>query len=48
MLEFPLNQIQTYFWLLRASRLTESTRDTFLEYVQRNLPEGVAMKVRKV
>ncbi len=24
--------------------LTGSTADTFMEYVQRNLPEGVAMK----
>lgn len=29
-------------------KLTESTADTFLEYIQRNLPEGVAMKVTKV
>jgi small subunit ribosomal protein S10 len=29
-------------------RLTGSTADTFLEYIQRNLPEGVAMKVTKV
>jgi small subunit ribosomal protein S10 len=28
-------------------RLTGSTADTFLEYIQRNLPEGVAMKVTK-
>ena len=39
--------MQTFFWIVRAERLTESTRDTFLEYVQRNLPEGVAMKVGK-
>jgi small subunit ribosomal protein S10 len=29
------------------SRLTESTLKTYLEYIQRNLPEGVAMKVTK-
>lgn len=29
-------------------KLTGSTADTFLEYIQRNLPEGVAMKVTKV
>lgn len=29
-------------------KLTESTALTFLEYIQRNLPEGVAMKVTKV
>ena len=38
-------EIRTYLWLVRLERLTESTRDTYLEYVQRNLPEGVAMKV---
>ena len=27
------------------ANLTESTKDTYLEYIQRNLPEGVAMKV---
>lgn len=29
-------------------RLTGSTADTFLEYIERNLPEGVALKVTKV
>lgn len=29
-------------------RLTGSTLSTFLEYIQRNLPEGVAMKATKV
>ena len=29
-------------------KLTGSTADTFIEYIQRNLPEGVAMKVTKV
>ena len=38
-------EIRTYLWLIRLERVTESTRDTFLEYIQRNLPEGVAMKV---
>lgn len=28
--------------------VTGSTADTFMEYIQRNLPEGVAMKVTKV
>ncbi|XP_076325982.1 small ribosomal subunit protein uS10m-like [Tachypleus tridentatus] len=27
--------------------MTGSTADTYLEYIQRNLPEGVAMKVTK-
>ena len=30
---------------LNLGRMTESTKDTYLEYIQRNLPEGVAMKV---
>ena len=29
-------------------KVTGSTADTFLEYIQRNLPEGVAMTVTKV
>ena len=31
--------------MLNLGRVTESTKDTYLEYIQRNLPEGVAMKV---
>ena len=31
--------------VLNLGRITESTKDTYLEYIQRNLPEGVAMKV---
>ena len=31
--------------VLNLGRVTESTKDTYLEYIQRNLPEGVAMKV---
>jgi small subunit ribosomal protein S10 len=33
---------------MQFMHLTGSTADTFLEYIQRNLPEGVAMKVTKV
>ena len=33
--------------MMKFGRLTESTALTFLEYIQRNLPEGVAMKVTK-
>lgn len=29
-------------------KLTGSTLDTFLEYIERNLPEGVALKATKV
>merc|ERR1712037_588153 len=38
-------EMRTYFWVLNLGRITESTKDTYLEYIQRNLPEGVAMKV---
>lgn len=36
------------FCVLQMKRLTGSTADTYLEYVERNLPEGVAMKVLAV
>ncbi|XP_043250747.1 28S ribosomal protein S10, mitochondrial isoform X1 [Colletes gigas] len=39
---------RTYYRYLDFFNLTGSTADTFLEYIQRNLPEGVAMKVTKV
>lgn len=39
-------EMRTYYWLIQLSQLTQSTRDTYLEYVQRNLPEGVSMVVR--
>ena len=32
----------------QMKHITGSTADTFLEYIERNLPEGVAMKVTKV
>lgn len=41
-------EYRTYYRYMNFDRLTESTADTFLEYIQRNLPEGVAMKVTKV
>eukprot|EP00095_Tigriopus_kingsejongensis_P002409 snap_masked-scaffold934_size79169-processed-gene-0.21 protein:Tk02409 transcript:snap_masked-scaffold934_size79169-processed-gene-0.21-mRNA-1 annotation:"28s ribosomal protein mitochondrial" len=40
-------EMRTYYWLIQLQKLTESTRDTYLEYVQRNLPEGVSMVVRE-
>ena len=40
-------EIRTYYHMLKVGKLTESTADTYLEYIQRNLPEGVAMKVTK-
>ena len=33
--------------MMKFGKLTESTALTYLEYIQRNLPEGVAMKVTK-
>ncbi|CAH2096939.1 unnamed protein product [Euphydryas editha] len=41
-------EIRTYFRFLHLQRLTGSTCDTFLEYIERNLPEGCALKVTKV
>nr|CAG4652270.1 EOG090X0GP9 [Triops cancriformis] len=41
-------EIRTYFRHMKFHKLTGSTADTFLEYIQRNLPEGVAMKVTKL
>lgn len=40
-------EIRTYSRELILSYLTGSTCDTILEYLQRNLPEGVAMHVHK-
>ena len=36
------------FLFEQFQRLTGSTADTFLEYVQRNLPEGIMMIVERV
>lgn len=36
------------FFLFQLKYLTSSTAAVYLEYVQRNLPEGVAMEVKKV
>ncbi|XP_047539770.1 28S ribosomal protein S10, mitochondrial [Vanessa atalanta] len=41
-------EIRTYFRFIHLQRLTGSTCDTFLEYIERNLPEGCALKVTKV
>ncbi|KAI0219107.1 28S ribosomal protein S10, mitochondrial [Lamellibrachia satsuma] len=40
-------ETRTHFRSIQVEKLTGSTADTFLEYIQRNLPEGVAMKVTK-
>lgn len=41
-------EIRTHFHFLHLHRITGSTCDTLLEYIERNLPEGVAMKVTKI
>ncbi|XP_023348056.1 28S ribosomal protein S10, mitochondrial [Eurytemora carolleeae] len=38
-------EMRTYYHFITLKHLTGSTADTYLEYVQRNLPEGVSMKV---
>ncbi|KAL8563037.1 hypothetical protein ACOMHN_058717 [Nucella lapillus] len=40
-------EARTHFNVFELKHLTGSTADTFLEYIQRNLPEGMAMKVTK-
>lgn len=40
-------EMRTYFRILKIKHVTGSTADTFLEYIQRNLPEGIAMQVRR-
>lgn len=41
-------EIRTYYTFVQYKHLTGSTADTLLEYVERNLPEGVALKATKV
>ncbi|XP_058449705.1 small ribosomal subunit protein uS10m isoform X2 [Malaya genurostris] len=41
-------EIRNYYRFMHFHKLTGSTLDTFLEYIERNLPEGVALKVTKV
>ncbi|XP_056674218.1 28S ribosomal protein S10, mitochondrial isoform X2 [Monodelphis domestica] len=40
-------EMRTYYRCLELEHLTGSTADVYLEYIQRNLPEGVAMEVTK-
>ena len=40
-------EIRTYFSSIKLKNITGSTMSTYLEYIQRNLPEGVGMKVTK-
>uniref|UniRef100_A0A8D0G9U5 Small ribosomal subunit protein uS10m n=1 Tax=Sphenodon punctatus TaxID=8508 RepID=A0A8D0G9U5_SPHPU len=39
--------MRTHYRCLELKYLTGSTADVYLEYIQLNLPEGVAMEVRK-
>lgn len=41
-------EFRTYFHFVKFAHLTGSTADTLLEYLERNLPEGVALKATKV
>ncbi|KAH9394470.1 28S ribosomal protein S10, mitochondrial [Tyrophagus putrescentiae] len=38
---------RTYYRCMEFKHLTGSTADTFLEYIERNLPESVALKVTR-
>lgn len=40
-------EFRTYMSVLEFKNLTGSTADTFLEYVERNLPEGMHLTVTK-
>lgn len=40
--------IKTQLCVCQIERITGSTARVYLEYIQRNLPEGVAMEVTKV
>ncbi|XP_018861640.1 28S ribosomal protein S10, mitochondrial isoform X1 [Parus major] len=40
-------EMRTHYRCLELKYLTSSTAAVYLEYVQRNLPEGVAMEVKK-
>nr|CAG4646665.1 EOG090X0GP9 [Macrothrix elegans] len=40
-------EVRTYSRFMTFHNLTGCTADTFLEYLQRNTPEGVAMRVKK-
>ncbi|RUS81196.1 hypothetical protein EGW08_011061 [Elysia chlorotica] len=44
---FHQYEMRTLYRVFELKHLTGSTASTFLEYIQRNMPEGVAMKVTK-
>ncbi|XP_026174607.1 small ribosomal subunit protein uS10m [Mastacembelus armatus] len=41
-------EMRTHYRCIELSHLTGSTAQVYLEYIQRNLPEGVAMEVTKI
>lgn len=41
-------EIRSYFTWIRLHKMTGSTADTLIEYIERMLPEGVALKVTKI
>jgi len=41
-------EVRTYHKFITLKKLTGSTASTYLEYIQRNLPEGIGMKVSKL
>ncbi|KAL3265828.1 hypothetical protein HHI36_010024 [Cryptolaemus montrouzieri] len=41
-------EFRTYYSFISYKHLTESTASTLLEYIERNLPEGVALKATSV
>ncbi|XP_030051965.1 small ribosomal subunit protein uS10m [Microcaecilia unicolor] len=40
-------EMRTLYRCLELKHLTGSTADVYLEYIQRNLPEGVALEIKK-
>uniref|UniRef100_A0A8B9HGW8 Small ribosomal subunit protein uS10m n=1 Tax=Astyanax mexicanus TaxID=7994 RepID=A0A8B9HGW8_ASTMX len=40
-------EMRTHFRCIEISKVTGSTAQVYLEYIQRNLPEGMAMEVTK-
>ncbi|CAL1526190.1 unnamed protein product [Lymnaea stagnalis] len=44
---FHQYEMRTLYKVFELKHITGSTASTFLEYIQRNLPEGMAMKVTK-
>ena len=41
-------EVRTYNFLMSFLRVTESTANTLLAYIQINIPEGVSLRVTKV